>query len=368
MDEIGSLALGKVRELGRAASGKLLALLEEPWYEFGKDIGNVVGQILLEVILLVASEGIATALKSAARIAGELAARVATKAVELIRGVGRLLGEALEWTRALARRFTGELGKVFEGVEGLLSRLDKLFAEIVGDPALADTGVGGVKLPVPEPAPPPTALESRAVKPPSGAGTEPPAAPRRGARAGTSAERAASKLPKWVEEYVGRLRNRYPKLGEANLRAVPRDVSQPGLYAERQLTGSGSALEADWAERPSGKIQIDDIDDEGKLIDVKERASGRQYSPREPGETSPHEPDVYEQTEGKGGRSRPEPWKERMPEKDEKQLAEQVRFAKQHGLTGVEWRTTNSDYAHLVRQTIRERGWEGFAEIFDPSQ
>ncbi len=179
LDALGNLALEQVRALGRAASGKLLALFEEPWFDFGRDVGKVVGQILFEVLLAVASDGIATAAKSALRIAGELTARAVTGAVELLRDIGRLFGQALEWVQGIGRRLAGEASELFEAVREILRRLSAVFEEVAGDAAAADTGVGGVRMPVPEP-PAPAMLESRALKPPrpaSGPATELPRAP-----------------------------------------------------------------------------------------------------------------------------------------------------------------------------------------------
>lgn len=165
LDAVKNLALAKVRALGRATSGKLLELIEEPWYDYGRDIGKVVGQILFEVILAVASEGIATAVKSGLRIAGELAARAVTGAVEVLRNVGRLLGQALEWTQGIGRRLAGEAGELFETIKALLGRLKAIFGEMVEESAVAETGAGNVKVAVPE-AKGASVLESRAVKPP----------------------------------------------------------------------------------------------------------------------------------------------------------------------------------------------------------
>jgi len=165
LDAIGNLALEQVRALGRAASGKLLALLGEDWFDMGRDIGKVVGQILFEVILAVASDGIAAAAKSALRIAGELAARAVAETVELLRGIGRLFGQALEWVQGIGRRLAGEASELFEAIEALLSRLRAIFAEMVEEDVVAETGVRGVKVPVPEPKGA-SVLESRAVKPP----------------------------------------------------------------------------------------------------------------------------------------------------------------------------------------------------------
>jgi hypothetical protein len=164
LDAIGNLALEQVRALGHAAGGKLLALLEEQWFAFGRDIGKIAGQILFEVILAVASEGIASVVKSALRIAAELGARAVTGAVEMLRSVGRLFGQALEWVQGVGRRLAGQAGELFEAIQGLLRRLDAAFAEMVGDAAVADTGTG-VRLPVPD-TPAPNVLESRALKAP----------------------------------------------------------------------------------------------------------------------------------------------------------------------------------------------------------
>jgi hypothetical protein len=165
IDAIGNLALGQVRALGHAASEKLLALLEEPWFDFGRDIGKIVGQILFEVILAVASEGIATAVKSGLRIAGELTARAVAGAADLLRGIGRLFGQALEWVQGIWRRLAGQARELFEPIMDILRRLEAAIAELAGEAAAADTGVGGVRLPVPQTRAP-AVLESRAVRPP----------------------------------------------------------------------------------------------------------------------------------------------------------------------------------------------------------
>jgi hypothetical protein len=164
LDALRGLALTKVRAFGHSVAGKALALLEEPWFEYGRDIGKVVGQILFEVILAVASDAIANIVKEALSIAGRIAARLVAGAVELIRSAGRLLGVAVEWIARLGRRAAGELGELFESVRVLLDKLRTTIAEL-GEEALAETGAGGVRVPVPEVKP--TVLESRAVKPPA---------------------------------------------------------------------------------------------------------------------------------------------------------------------------------------------------------
>ena len=164
LDALGNMALAQVRALGRGVAGKTLSLLEEPWFEYGLDIGKVVGQILFEVILAVASDAIANVVKEVLSIAGRISARLITGAVELIKSAGRFLGEAIEWVASLGRRAAGELGEMFEGIRAFLNRLRALIAELGEEGALAETGPGGARIPVPEAKPP--VLESRMVKPP----------------------------------------------------------------------------------------------------------------------------------------------------------------------------------------------------------
>jgi Domain of unknown function (DUF4157) len=163
LEAAAKVALGKVRAMGRGAAGKLLSFLEEPWFEYGLDIGKVVGQILFEVALALASEGIANVVKEALSVLGRVAARAVAGAVELIKTTGRLIGEAIEWVGRLGRGVAGEVGEMFEGVRELLTKLRSLFAELGEEGALADTGTG-VNVPVPKTGP--TVLESRAIKPP----------------------------------------------------------------------------------------------------------------------------------------------------------------------------------------------------------
>jgi hypothetical protein len=162
LDMVGNLALVQVRALGRNAAGKILNLLEEEWFAYGRDIGRVVGQILFEVILAVASDAIGNIVKEAVTIAGRISARLVTGAVELVKSAGRFLGEAIEWVAQLGRKFAGEMGEMFEGLRTLLSKLKTLIAELGEEGALANTGGG--RVPIPEANP--NILESRIVNPP----------------------------------------------------------------------------------------------------------------------------------------------------------------------------------------------------------
>ncbi len=182
IDAAGNAALGQVRGLGHAAAGRLLGLMEEPWFEYGVDVGRVVGQILFEVLLAVFSEGIANVVREAVSLGGRLLARVGAEAVDAFRALGRLIGQALEWLRGLGRRLAGSARRLLEPIEGILSELDRviaeLFPELSREPAFAGVPGGGRGVRVPDT----NVMESRAARPPSG-GTR--AAPRGGTSGGT---------------------------------------------------------------------------------------------------------------------------------------------------------------------------------------
>lgn len=163
LDSIGNMALSKVRELGKGVAAQTMAFLEEPWFQYGRDVGKVVGQILFEVILAVASDAIANVVKEAATIVGRLSAKVITGVVELVRSAGRLVGEALEWLSKVGSKISGEMGEMFATIRAFLIKMKALIMELGEEAAVADTGIAG-NMPIPKPGP--AVLESRALKPP----------------------------------------------------------------------------------------------------------------------------------------------------------------------------------------------------------
>ena len=357
-EEMIKSGLQKANLWGRQAVDQVLEFLEQGPGEVGKGVGVVVGRILFNVLLAAVTDAIGNLVKEGASVAGKLASVVAEGVGGAISAVRRFLPKVLSAIKWLGEEILKFLRETLQLLGDALKGLLELFEQMVPKVAEA-TGPGGARMAV-------------RVEEEAGAGSRALMSSvegkvPRGPTTTTVDElygRSASRFPEFVNQYVADLRARFPKLAEANLRPVPRDLSQPGLYEEGMLTGSRAQLEADFAERKSGMIQFDDINEEGKIIDSKVRESGRQYGPREPASDVPAEPDVYEQMTG--GRPSPSrPWEGALSEKDEIQLAEQIRFAREHGLTGVEWRTTSARYAALVRRVIRERGWDGFVEILD---
>ncbi|MFI7407083.1 DUF4157 domain-containing protein [Streptomyces sp. NPDC049627] len=163
IESVKGMALAQVRALGRSAANRLLAFVEEPWFEYGRDIGKVVGQILFEVVLALASDFIANIVKEALAVAARLGTRILAGTVELLRSIGRLLGQCLDLLEGLGRRAVGELNEAIAGSKNFLARLAKLFDELAQEGALADTGLGaGLRVPETKAA---TVLESRAARP-----------------------------------------------------------------------------------------------------------------------------------------------------------------------------------------------------------
>lgn len=193
-----------------------------------------------------------------------------------------------------------------------------------------------------------------------------PGGPPRGSGGGRGGGAEPPRFPDYVNDYVKRLRERYPKLKDARLRPAARSEGQAGAAMEAMLTGSSSRLTADWAERASGRIEFDDISPEGKIVDVKDRDTGREYRHEARERIDPADPpalDVVDHiTRGSSApRERPA---YRLPKKDEIQLTEHVRFARTHDLTGVEWRTTSEEYAKLVQQVIDAHpDWKDFVTV-----
>jgi hypothetical protein len=170
LDAVSSFALAKVREGGIDAAGQLLKYLEKPWDKIGEDFGDIAGQILFQVLLAVGTDLIGNLVEEAIALTGRLAAlaaRAAEGAAAAMRTVEGLIGEALKWVEKVGGQLAGEAGELFEAIKAVLSDMRVIFADLANEGALADTGVGGVKLPVPG-AKGATALESRGVKPPLG--------------------------------------------------------------------------------------------------------------------------------------------------------------------------------------------------------
>ena len=141
LEGLRDVALGKVRALGHDAVQQFLAFLDEPWQQFGEDIGKVAGMILFEVLLAVGTEAIGSLARGAGELAGRLAARVAGSAVELFAAARRLFGTALEAVERLVGRVAGKIAELLERLKGILRRLVEIIERMMGESAVTDTGL-----------------------------------------------------------------------------------------------------------------------------------------------------------------------------------------------------------------------------------
>ncbi len=151
VDQARASVLAMVRRRGRSAATSFLSFLEESWSAIGERFGDIVGQILFEVILALATDLIGNIVREAAQLGARFAARVVGPVVDGVRAIGRLAGQALEWVQALGRRIAGEAGELLEALRDLLREFRALFEEL--GPEIETAGAGPVRPPAP-PRPP----------------------------------------------------------------------------------------------------------------------------------------------------------------------------------------------------------------------
>jgi Domain of unknown function (DUF4157) len=136
----GDAVLKLVEGAGRGAAAEVLGFLNQAWDKIGEDIGKLVGRVLFEVLLAVATDLIGNAVKEAVRVIGALFAKGIEAAAEIVRLIRGLIGRALAWIEGLAGRITGRLGSLLEELKVLVADFGRLFAqmepEFAGAPGL----------------------------------------------------------------------------------------------------------------------------------------------------------------------------------------------------------------------------------------
>ena len=112
LDNLMQLALGKARELGTKAAHSMFDFLEKEFFDMGQGIGEVIGALIAQILLLVFSDAIGNLISKGASFLGKAAEFVAGKAVELFEWVK---GFASEVVTLLHDAVKGAL-KLFEGL------------------------------------------------------------------------------------------------------------------------------------------------------------------------------------------------------------------------------------------------------------
>jgi Domain of unknown function (DUF4157) len=126
LDNLMQMALGKARELGAKGAHAVFDFLEmEDYFEMGKGIGEVIGALIAQVLLLVFSEAIGNLISKGASFLGKAAEFVAGKAVE-----------AFNWVKGIFSEVIGLLRNAVKGAlklfEGLVNNAIEAFDALIG--------------------------------------------------------------------------------------------------------------------------------------------------------------------------------------------------------------------------------------------
>jgi|SRR5271166_626674 len=161
LDNLMQLALGKAHELGANAAHSIFDFLEREYFDMGQGIGEAIGALIAQVLLLVFSDAIGNLISKGASFLGKAAEFVAGKAVELfewVKGLASEIGTLLrEAVKGALKLFEGLANKAMEAFRALAA----LFTESEALGAGAETALAGGGPGVAGPLP--NVLESRIV-------------------------------------------------------------------------------------------------------------------------------------------------------------------------------------------------------------
>lgn len=144
VDQMMEASVAKAREIGARAAGAFYDFLKREFYELGRGVGEVVGMLVAQVLLLVFSQAIGNLLSKGGALLGKAAEFAAGKAAEVIawaRG-------AATWAVGAVRALVGGPLRMFEGLLGKAARvfedLTALFSEAASALAAESRAAAGV--------------------------------------------------------------------------------------------------------------------------------------------------------------------------------------------------------------------------------
>jgi hypothetical protein len=147
LESLMQMALSKARSIGAGGAHAIFDFLGKDFYEMGKGIGEVIGTLIAQVLLLVFSEAIGNLISKGASFVGKAAEFVAGKAVEAFTWLKGLFVEAAGLLRNAVKGalkvFEGVVNKAVEAFEALVALFSEAAAaDAAGEKALAGVGKG----------------------------------------------------------------------------------------------------------------------------------------------------------------------------------------------------------------------------------
>jgi hypothetical protein len=149
IDAARTAVLTQVRAGGKDAAAQFLGFLDQSWSEIGKKFGHIVGRIVFEVLLAVLTDLIGNLVKKLGQLVSEFTVWVVENVAEVLRALGRLIGQALEWVQATLGRLAGKARQLFERLKVLLTRLKSGVTDFL-DVTQAKTTAGGMTMRIPK--------------------------------------------------------------------------------------------------------------------------------------------------------------------------------------------------------------------------
>jgi len=244
LDDLMQKALGKAREMGANAAHAVFNFLELPFYEMGKSIGEVVGALIAQVLLLVFTDAIGNIIAKGASFLGKAAEFVAGKAVQVFEWVKGFVSEVFAVLRnaikGALKLFAGLIEKAGEAFEALSA----LFGEAASVELAGERVAAGVGRQIPGKGT--NIMESRMISggrtaPAKVSDLTPPKVHPSNVGKEVAESRKVSEVAKQsvALEYRDNLVKRFPKLKDAELQPIKRALGEPGLWEESVYTGSG---------------------------------------------------------------------------------------------------------------------------------
>jgi hypothetical protein len=151
-DDMMDLALGKAREFGSKAAHAIFGFLESDYSEMGRGVGEAIGALLANVLLLIFTDAIGNLVSKGASFLGKAAEFVGGRALEIFNWAKALLTEAVAIVRRavkgalrLFQRLLDAASETFQAAEALFA--DAAAALVDSERVAAGVGPGAGAIP-----------------------------------------------------------------------------------------------------------------------------------------------------------------------------------------------------------------------------